>query len=529
MIQQNSQKQSYHNLLQILIGIVIVLAYLCIRLLLVNNVGGWNEADVLPLAKQYVDPNWIPGDWYLNQPPSYRILFQSFFGRLIVAWGFLTTSIVGRLICYSLIASGLVLITRQMGLNLVMLLLAIRLFLRENQGLVAKEWLVSALETKAVAYGLVLLAIAFMLKQRYRWMALLVGLATSFHVLVGGYTFLTFIGWLLVRHKTRLPSWKEWGWILLIYLTGSIFALQAVSQQLFTPQTTGDLASSFIYVFIRLPHHLNPLSWREDWWVMGLFYLLTLAVSLAVICFYRPYPDLAKQRQTCIDLFDFTLISLIPFVIGLAIAPFDSQGRLLQYYPFRLGDIMLPLTTCLLFTRALQHLFTGKTKQKLFLIICCLLLSIHVVRSCMRLPNDIQQLSQFPNESQGETVDSKNLYAWVRNNTPKDTTFIMSPTDLLNFTWMAERPIIAKSKFMPQTKSAIWEWYKRLCDLNGVEQLIDKSKNINQGYASLTTEQIKALMVKYNATYAVTKVKHKLDLPIVYSNKSYKIYQKSQS
>jgi hypothetical protein len=41
---------------------------------------------------------------------------------------------------------------------------------------------------------------------------------------------------------------------------------------------------------------------------------------------------------------ELTLISLIPFVLGVAIAPFDSQGRFLQYYPFRLADIMLPLT-----------------------------------------------------------------------------------------------------------------------------------------------------------------------------------------
>src|SRR4051812_12797307 len=36
----------------------------------------WNEADVLPLARQAVDPSWVPHDWYLNQPPGYRAAFQ---------------------------------------------------------------------------------------------------------------------------------------------------------------------------------------------------------------------------------------------------------------------------------------------------------------------------------------------------------------------------------------------------------------------------------------------------------------------
>jgi len=53
--------------------------------------GNVNEVDILPLAKQYADPTWISGDWYLNQPPGYRLL-QALFGRLVVIWGVLATS-----------------------------------------------------------------------------------------------------------------------------------------------------------------------------------------------------------------------------------------------------------------------------------------------------------------------------------------------------------------------------------------------------------------------------------------------------
>jgi hypothetical protein len=56
-----------------------VTAFLSLKLLLDSNMGGsgWNEVDVLPLAKHYADPTWIPGDWYLNQPPGYRLLFHA--------------------------------------------------------------------------------------------------------------------------------------------------------------------------------------------------------------------------------------------------------------------------------------------------------------------------------------------------------------------------------------------------------------------------------------------------------------------
>lgn len=543
MSQQNLQKPRYgenliglgskkswyrQSLLPIGLSTIIVLTFLCLRLLLGDNMSAWNEVDVLPLAKQYVEPTWIPGDWYLNQSPSYRVLFQSLFGRLIVSWGFLTTSIVGRLICYGLVAWGLVLIARQIGLHLVALLLALPLFLTDNQGAIAGEWLVGGFETKAVAYGLVMLAIALLLKRRYSLMALLLGLATSFHVLVGGYTFLTAIGWFCVRYKTRFPRMKEWGWMLLMYFTGSIFVLPAVIQQLLTPKPTGNLASSYIYVFLRLPHHLNPQHWYKVWWLMLIGYLLILPISVAFICLYRPSKERSTQRNACIELLEFTLISLIPFVLGLAIAPFDSQGRFLQYYPFRLGDIMLPLFTCLLFTRAVQHFFTVKTKQKEFFIICCLLLSINVVSLSLPLPTHINYVKQFPSKLTEETPESQDIYAWVKNNTAKDATVISSPVDLLNFTWLAERPIIAKWKFLPQTASGIQEWYARICDLVGVDKLTSTSpETLTEAYERLTTDQVKALMVKYKSPYIVTKVQHQLNLPVAYRNQSYVIYKQS--
>ena len=292
MQQQSSQNHwNLTNLAGIGLEILAVMAFLSLWLLLKLNMTG-NEVDVLPLARQYADPTWIPGDWYLNQPPGYRMLFQTLFGRLIVSWGFLATSITGRLLNYGLVAAGLVFIARNLGLNLLLLLLAITLFfyphyyrgfagsigllqvgninwvallllllaiglmlagkklgiglqfpllllavslflIADNgQGLVAGESLTGGLEAKVFAYAFVLLAIGLMLRGRNRPMALLLGLATSFHVLVGGYAFLTVLGWLVLRRKTRLLNLREFGLILLLYLAGSAFAIGSVLDHL---------------------------------------------------------------------------------------------------------------------------------------------------------------------------------------------------------------------------------------------------------------------------------------------------------
>lgn len=550
------------------IGIIVlaVTTLISLNLLFTGIMGGdagSNEVDVLPLAKQYVDSTWIPRDWYLNQPPGYRLLFQSLFGRLVVTWGFLATSLTGRLVCYILVASGLVLIGRVLGLSMPLLLLAVALFL-SGQSVVAGEWLVGGLEAKSIAYGLILLAIGLMLEGQYLWMSLMLGIATSLHVLVGGWAFLAVLGWLVLKRKTYLVSIQDFGLVILIYLAAGALAIKAVVQQLVTPTPPGSVLPSFIYVFLRLPHHLNPLSWPSTWWVKPLLYLLVLGLSvallrrkatkgvlpLAVASLPRQQSKTlwqsSKQHLARMGLAEFTLISLVPFMLGLAVAPFDSQGSLLQYYPFRLGDVMLPLNTSLLFACVLQETFTGKSRQVL-LLVCVMLLSWQCSTEVVSSKNRLLALHQFPSQDQDIDDEWKALSDWVYSYTPKDTIFVSPPVEFVNFTWLTERPTIAKFKLLSQTKAGILAWYERLNDLSGNilnDYLSSKisplpthvsinvragevTEVLTAGYNNLTTAQANALMTKYRAEYLVTRIDHYLDLPVTYHNSHYILYKKA--
>lgn len=515
------------------IQVLVVMGFLSLKFLLDDNMGMVNEADVLPLAKQYAYPTWIPGDWYLNQPPGYRLLFETLFGRLIVAWGFLATSLVGRLLCYGLVASGLVLIGRRLGLSLPLLLLAVVLFLytNRNQGLVAFEWLLGGLEAKSVAYGFVLLAIALMLMGMYRLMALMLGLATSFHVLVGGWAFLATLGWLALRWSCKASVRNLW-LLLGIYLLASAFAIKPVLEQLFTTLPPSSVTPSYIYVFVRLPHHLNPLSWSSDWWIKPTIYLLVLVMSIKLLQRQQHSDRLSKQHTAQIELFEFTLICLVPFILGLAVAPLDSKGRLLQYYPFRLGDVMLPLNTYLIFACALQQTFTGRARQVL-LLFCIVLLAVLCSIQSVSFHKQFLALRQFPQVD----FEFKALCNWVRTQTLTDATVISPPVDFVDFTWLAERPTIAKFKLLPQTKTGILEWYDRLSDLSGdlspwstTTGIKNSKREIKQalttGYNHLTTVQVDGLMTKYRATYFMTRIEHQLDLPMAYHNSRYVIYSR---
>ncbi|MBR8838444.1 MAG: hypothetical protein DSM106950_31715 [Stigonema ocellatum SAG 48.90 = DSM 106950] len=588
------QKWDWISVFWVGIEILAVLALLSVRLLLKANMA-WNEMDVLPLARQYVDPNWIPQDWYLNQPPSYRVLFQSLVGPLIVTWGFVRASIVGRLVCYSLVASGLVLIARKLGLNLLLLLLAVSLFLSPNEyrsviaqvgllpgnsikwvadalavlaiglifaskklrlglplslvvlavslflradngqwlstGLVAGEWLIGGLESKAVAYGLVLLAIGLMLRRRYRWMSFLLGLATSFHVLVGGYAFFSVLGWFVLKPKTRLPNRRVLALLVLLYLTGSVFAIKPLLQQLFAHTSFGSLLPSYIYVFLALPFHLNPLSWGSGWWMNLVAYLSILLLSASVIRLMQSLREVSQEYTARMELFQFTLITLIPFVLGLAIAPFDSQGSFLQYYPFRFADVILPLNSCLLFSCALQDTFCGMRVRWVLLLICILLLNWIERPQIAIIQSEIQALRSFPNENSWVYPQWKEMASWIQKNTPKDAIIASPPMELQDITWLTQRRIIATWKQLAQTKTGIVEWYERLRDLSGdfrgVNHLRDFGKQLSDGYKRLTTTQARELMVKYQANYFLTRVEHRLDLPVAYRNQEFVLYKKS--
>jgi hypothetical protein len=529
----------------------IILIFLCLRLLLDSNMSGlvWNEVDVLPLAKQFADPDWIDNDWYLNLETGYRYLFQVIFGWLIVHLGFLATSIIGRLVCYTLVAWGIVLLGQKLGLSLSYLLLATIAITYQGylQGAIAGEWFVGGLEAKAVAYGLILLAIPLMLQRKYVLITLLLGLATSFHVLVGGWAFLTTLGWFCLHPKERLLKLKHKGWLLIIiYLIASAGAIPGSLQQLLSSPPLGNVSPSFIYVFLRLPHHLNPFAWHPLLWLRLIIYLTIWTGCMIYLKKKADEQGWKPEDYARFELSEFTFVSLIPFVAGIAIAFFDHQGTWLQYYPFRFGDMMLPLTTSLLLACTLKTKFSlQKPRLRLLLIslLGCILFTqvtfFSQQATTLRVRFAIAS-QDFPAQQQDVDPQWKLMSGWIHNHTAEDEVIISHPWKLANFTWMTERATIVKLKLFPQTKDAIVEYYQRLNDLSGGavariyfgDEELDQRKTvkaISAGFSRLNTSQVQQLMTKYESNYFLTNESHHLNLPIVHTQTPYILYGRSDT
>jgi hypothetical protein len=121
------------------------------------------------------------------------------------------------------------------------------------------------------------------------------------------------------------------------------------------------------------------------------------------------------------------------------------------------------------------------------------------------MPDDIAfQLSQptyprpYPNEP---------LYAWIRNNTPKNSVFI---TPLLGEFWSrAERAQVASIRHPPLDRRLI-EWKQRLEAMNGFRPFtragFDIDKELERAENRLTIEHLARIRRLYGATHFVSLV-----------------------
>ena len=123
-----------------------------------------NEVDIVPFAKQFVEPNWLANDWYLNLDFGYRYLFNWFLGLLVSWFGLEVATVLGRLGLYLALAVALHFLFKTLVMRLPYRLLVLILFLH-NQSLLAGEWIVGGVETKTVSYVCLLFSFSFFLRR----------------------------------------------------------------------------------------------------------------------------------------------------------------------------------------------------------------------------------------------------------------------------------------------------------------------------------------------------------------------------
>ncbi|MDO5554438.1 MAG: hypothetical protein Q4G68_11830 [Planctomycetia bacterium] len=336
-----------------------------------------NEQYYIGKAIHFWNPDWLSNDTFFKTPDSHWFfyatfgLFSKFFSPVALAWfgritAWLLTAFAWQCLSRTLIPVRYAAIGTVCGL----------LFFLDAFHL-AGEWLVGGIEGKGYAFPLVFWGLALFCQRRYSQAWLALGLASAFHVLVGGWTVLALLPvWLfetwssaeqgrisaIGRGLKRMAP----GLILggLVALLGLLPALALDSG---ADAKTARLAHQ-IYVFVRLPHHLVPSLLP---WIFPVRFFALVAVTILLACLWRRTVSTtnASDRIAAMRIFTrFVFVAVAIAFCGLLLdygslllvkweilADRYVTADLLRFYFFRLSDWAVPaglaFLACDLFTR----------------------------------------------------------------------------------------------------------------------------------------------------------------------------------
>lgn len=482
---------------------------------------GWhvpdvNESHYLTKARHYWDPSWVPHDFFLNSKDSHEVFYLSL-GWLTKGLSLEAFAWTGRVLTWSLLAVAFYRLcdALRVGGGYAPLAAALLLALNSRVGL-AGEWIVGGFEAKGLAYVAVLCGLERWIRGRWNQALIAVGVATAWHVLVGGWSAIALgFAWLTLGNG-RPPLRSLWPGLLVSALLALPALLLALGLNGGESAAIIDRANR-IYVFGRLPHHLLPshfggqallqtgLLWIV-WWLLGR---------------RLPADDAIRRFRGFVN--GAMAIALVGFVLFFVTrGNGELAARVLRYYWFRLADVAVPLGVAILAIRWMQQLASFRRAQRLLLAALVLVAGASLWGDAQRHVRAGQPVPDSPKRV-ADYAAWRDVCRWVSSNTPPEAIFL-TPRLAQTFKWYAERAEVVNLKDVPQDAESIVDWWQRLASVhrvllpNGERQWLDS-------LAQRSPERLQELAARYGADYLITQREPKLPFETIYSNQTYAVYR----
>jgi hypothetical protein len=495
---------------------------------------GWpvpdvNEAHYLCKAKHYWDSAWGSGDFFLESVDAHAVFYWTF-GWLTMFFELSTVAWIGRALTWLLLAWSWRRLSWTIAPKpLLSVLTAALLVALIDWTHMAGEWLVGGVEAKGFAYAFVFLALEAANRSRWRWVWPLLGVASSLHPLVGGWSTLAamFAWWWIGPTRPPLRSMLPWLFLgLLFALPGLYFSLRLTFG--IDPEIVRQ--ANEIYVFRRLPHHVVIWEFSAS---RTARHLAAVIVFLLVCLCWR-----SERQET---LRGWVLGSLIISVVGAfasLVHWYDENlsAALLRYYWYRLGDIAVPVGLALMAAGAITALKPKRSKlASTLLIVLMAVAGWHLWQQSRDMygrlvPRGDGRITRAasPELREERMADWLDACRWAREHTQPSDVFL-TPRMNQTFKWHANRPEVVSRKDIPQDAHGIVEWWQRCDDLYRYE-LSDGVRKWRGALADQGQEHIEEMGWKYGAKYALvegnTPLKiRRIGMTRAYFNASFTIYQ----
>lgn len=534
--------------------------------LLSSPIPGVNEPHYLCKARSFFDSDWCRRDFFLASTDAHYCFFWMV-GPLTQMYSFETAAIIGRSVSALILAGGWTILGRATGLSNSYQILSAGLFAFLSQlGSFSGEWLLDGFESKVAAWGLGLAAVGFWIRatlcgcpQCMVVAGIFCGAGAMLHPVVGGWIAVCIcMVWLFdcIVERRSVGStgvFKSAVGIvgfscatILAALPGLVPAVQLLLDN--SLSTKDRELASFIQVFWRLKHHLDPTELTSAQWMYAAG-LLTLSIVAFVFINTRSrfmFRDSQEGRGSCRADFDaarrepcppansdvlsidskirfnlllkFFLASLAIAIAGVAIgwhvveardmSDWQWRAALLKFYPFRTFDAMLPIVVGMFVALILQENLRKRPKGIAFFVLI-------FVCGLPFVPAALHRETTPPGYTAEQFADWKEACKWIRTETSQ-TTLFLTPRESFAFKWFAQRPEYVCYKDCPQDAAGILEWNRRLWWLHDwtLKSSTDGTYNLSD---------LEALRAETGCDYILTRILGPFDTTAAWQGKHWQI------
>lgn len=537
--------------------------------------GSWptpdsNETHYLGKARHTWDATWCAGDLFLESREFHKT-FDWTYGWIAKLCTLEAAAWIGRLLTWGLLAWAWQRLATRLLARAEFGPLAAALFVMLTERThMAGEWIIGGVEAKGFAFVLIFFALSEMVFGRWQWVFPLLGGASLFHVLVGGWaTLAALVSWAIVGRKqvsfTRL---------MLPLFIGGLLALPALWWGL---QLTRDVDPKIVaeanrlYVIERLPHHLYPPKFAPGF-VMR--HMLTMFVTAGLLALLTGFPWAYMQRPKKRVLLDsvasgsasglpdeekdtghasgtqktgwqalavFVMTTAGIALVGMSLLNlFPAEDpqllALLRYYWFRASDIYVPLGASLAVWRLVELLIPRFPLPAIVAyVLLCGVLVWDTTEQVTHWPFNVPGIHTAKLDSRPDTLkaidewnaaDWREMGQWIRANTPSNAKFL-TPRQGRTFKWHAQRAEVVTNKDIPQDAPGILNWWAIQDDIYATHSG-DPDHRWHRSLAVLGVERLREICEKYGARFVVIHYRPgvpKLPLTPVYENKTFGVYQ----
>jgi len=486
---------------------------------------GDNEAAYLLSPRAVFEPELLRGDFGLA-PDSLNRRLSAPFGLLLapaqVVFGDpLAVALAGRVLGWSLFLFAVARLSRALAIPGWVMAVGVFHFAFFRQSVAAGEWLIGDTEPKVIAWGCLLLALAHGLRGEWLRAGLACGAATIFHVLVGGWGGLALAIAALVTNACPLQTLALRFVTPWLALSAPMLAVAASALGDPGADAAAPASGAALLVLLRNPHHLDPFSFLD---ARSVAFIALCMIGIGVAA-RSVWP---RERGALVVAF---ACAALAFFLAGVVARGLGLFPLLQFYPFRLADSLLPLSFWLAYSGILASAVAplpGARRRRRALA-AALLLGVVLTweRSHSGWPDPFAFVAAWKTHRERNGDPWRDTTDWIAGHTRAEDVFVAPPW-LMDFPLRTARPAVVHFKVTPGA-GAMAEWHERMLLLNGRADFRSGGSSmlaqLRSSYPRLQVDVLAELRERYRARfYLNTQERPELAATLRFQNASYWLY-----